>query len=63
VTPADSGFTDMTCKRCNHAPESHHAGKGQCYSCNPTNRCVCWEPRNQLAFVSNSNIAEKSNPT
>ncbi len=49
----DIGRTDMTCKRCSHPPESHSAGVGQCYACPPLTRCVCWEPRNQLAKLAN----------
>ncbi len=33
---------DMNCANCDHSPESHDAGNGQCYSCPSSGRCPEW---------------------
>jgi hypothetical protein len=35
-----SQFDDLRCAACEHAPESHHAGEGQCYKCPADHRCT-----------------------
>lgn len=42
---APAGRRDMRCATCGHPPESHDAGRGQCYKCDASSRCVCWVQR------------------
>lgn len=42
-------IVNMTCKNCDHSTESHHAGKGQCYSCPAEQRCPEFEPKSEHA--------------
>ncbi len=43
----ESGFADVRCSTCDHAPESHHAGTGQCYTCEAGRRCVRYGVRDE----------------
>jgi hypothetical protein len=50
---AERHVIDMCCANCGHSPESHHAGTGQCYSCDSARRCCKWQPKTVEAAAAN----------